>query len=214
MEAPPDLKDFVATSIRNERAAKSAAKEVVAQEKKAQTDRPCFQGAPPETIEACPRHIEQLRDLFAYDKATGKLWLAFNDPPNLATTPGRNGHGRVSFYTMTAASARVVWLLHHGRWPDGKLGRRDNDVRNDRIENLYEPRVEREQAARRAAMAEPKVFGKRVRKNPSRGVARCGPDHWQAYVRIDGKQKGLGRFKTEAEAIAARAAWDGGLDLV
>lgn len=215
LKMEPDLKDFISVALDQARLQEALQKQRSEVEAVKTTVGLafCFQGTPPKTIEECPAHIDKLRDMFRYDAATGKLHYAFQPGPiTLVTTPGRNGHGRVSFYTMTSASGRMVWLLHHGRWPNGKLGRRDKDVTNDRIENLYEPRAERNAAAPIAAAGA--TPAKRVRKNPSRGVSRCGPDHWQAYARVAGRQKGLGRFTTEDEALAARAAWDRGEDLV
>lgn len=165
----------------------------------------------PETREQMVKAIAQVRDLLRYDPETGILRYRHQETPgrpgnwrSLATVKGRNGYATVKLYGMTVYAAQVVWLLHHGRWPYGRLKRRDGDTLNDRIENLREPREE------------PVVVpsGQRIRRNASRGVARCGEDHWQAYCRVNGKQVGLGRFDTEAEALAARAAWGRGDDLV
>lgn len=172
-----------------------------------------FQRPWPKTLAECeaPEFVPKMLDLFDYDPATGFIWQKYNprsNPLSRMTTIGRSGFGRVSFYELSVASAKLVWFIHHRRWPRGQLRHLDDDKANDRIENLAE--------ARRAPsrLDEPLEWVpgglRRVRKNPSRGVARCGPDHWQAYCRVDGKQKSLGRFDTEAEALAARAAWERG----
>lgn len=169
-----------------------------------------YQHPQPKTREEAVAMIGKVRDLLRYESDTGKLRYRHQETPgapdwhSLATNPGRNGYATVNLYGMQVYAAQVVWLLHHGRWSHGRLKRRDGDTFNDRIENLYEPR------------SEPVVVktGPRSRRNASRGVARCGPSHWQAYVRVGGRQIGLGRFKTEAEALQARADWDRGEDLV
>lgn len=171
----------------------------------------------PKTLAECerPEFVAKLLDLFEYDPATGYVWQRYNpksNPHSRMTTIGRSGFGRISFYELSSASAKIVWFLHHHRWPRGQLRHRDDNKANDRIENLIETR----DLPGRVDEALEWVPGalRRVRKNPSRGVARCGADHWQAYCRVNGKQKTLGRFKTEAEALAARAAWEKGHDLV
>lgn len=106
---------------------------------------------------------------------------------------------RIDGYTLQAA--KVVWLLHHGEWPDssGRISWRNGNTLDDRIENLE---IKAGQASRGRERTRPK------------GVARYY-DRWQAYVRFpDGRQKGLGTFRTQEEAVAAREAWDGAHDLV
>lgn len=154
-----------------------------------------------------PNHMEALRERFEYDPKTGKLYwriMSHSDPGRLATGRGLNGAGIVKFDSYAVPSGRMVWLLHKGAWPKGRLRRKDGDVTNDRIENLVDPAENRQEIP-------PTGTG---RRNKSRGVARCGPSHWQAYCRVNGKQYGLGKFKTEAEAIARRQEWEKGHDLV
>lgn len=171
----------------------------------------------PKTLADCerPEFVAKLMDVFEYDPETGYVWQRYNPrshPHSRMTTIGRSGFGRISFYNLSAASAKIVWFIHHHRWPRGQLRHLDDDKANDRIENLIETR----DVPTRLDESLEWVPGamRRVRKNPGRGVSRCGPNHWQAYCRVNGKQKGLGRFDTEAEALAARAKWERGEDLV
>lgn len=162
----------------------------------------CFRGAQPTSLADVPNHIDKARAMFEYDRETGLLYYAFTQRTESrlqerATQPyGLNGYGRVKLWGFGTSAANVVWLLHNGRWPVGRLRRRDGDPRNDRIENLYEF-----------------VRANLPGRGPSKGVARSGPHHWQAYTKVDGVQKYLGRFVTYEEAVAARAAWDRGEDL-
>lgn len=140
--------------------------------------------------------LPKWRLLLGYEPDTGLLiWkletpTEFNRGACVATYQGAGGVGMVRVDGFRVLAARVVWLLHHGRWPVGKLRRKDLDRSNDRIENLIESPTPR-----------------------PKGVARYGAK-WQAYVRNGYVQKFLGVFATEAEAAAARAAYDRGEDLV
>lgn len=173
-----------------------------------------FRDPLPKAREDVPQFIDKLRDVLTYDADTGDLRYRYGG--HLATyRPKGVKHGQVKVWTFTFSSAQVVWLIHKGQWPAGNLKRRDDDVRNDRIENLYCPKEEI-----RATGGEPAKTRKRIvqwegdaRPARSPGVAKYGANQWQAYVRVAGRQINLGRFKTEAEAIAARAAYDVG-DLV
>lgn len=183
---------------------------------KAELDRadlmkPLFErGSPPQTFMECEEQADKLRDMFRYDPETGLIYRRYVQEglkDHLATKhKGRESYGNIGFYGFTTSSANMVWLLHHGRWPIGRIKRRDNDSTNDRIENLYEPLPKNLTAI--------PFQGRRPRAKTSRGVARYGADRWQAYYRIDGKQFSLGKFKTEAEALAVRQAWERGDDLV
>jgi hypothetical protein len=111
-------------------------------------------------------------------------------PQRWATQVVRGAHVvRIDGFTIGAA--RLVWLLHHGRWPNGQLRRHDGDNLNDRIENLYE----RSQPGDVTHTAK-----------PSGGVARHY-HRWQAYGQAPEGRKHLGVFDTREEAQAAHDAW-------
>lgn len=151
---------------------------------------------------------------------------------------GMGGWNRVEVDKRKFTAAHVVWFLHHGTWPrNGKLARQDGNRCNDRIENLYDPVSLRHPGVRRfqdgweafvveegrkhrlgvfmteEAAIEAHAKWQRgelfpAKRKPARGVARYY-DRWQAYAPLPlGKRKFLGVFATEAEALAARAAWD------
>ena len=154
---------------------------------------------------------EALR-VFRYDPQTGWLFWRFLSEPKGATFEqrmratratffvGRNkGRGCVSIGSSRVIAARVVWLMHKGAWPEGNLRHLNGITTDDRIENLADKQT-----------VEPKKVFKR--KHP-KGVAPMGPNHWQAYARPNGGQKFLGKFKTQAEAVEARARYDAGQDL-
>ena len=187
-----------------EKAARDA-KEAEENEARRQAALPfCLRNPLPEVLSEVPMFMDKVRAFFLYHPS-GDLLCAWREPNErgriITKRRGVHGKGYVEFWGMQAPSDDVVWLIHHGRWPKTKLQHIDGDWRNDRIENLREPDA-----------IHTGVFG--MGRTPSRGVARSGPYHWQAYVKINGVQKNLGRFKSEEEALARRAAWDRGEDLV
>ena len=154
---------------------------------------------------------EALRVL-RYDPQTGWLfWRLLSEPKGLTLEQriqatratfyvGRNrSRGCISVGSSRVAAARIVWLMHKGAWPEGNIRHLNGDTKDDRIENL----------ADKQAVVVKKPF---VPKNP-KGVARLGADHWQAYANPNGQRKFLGKFKTQAEAVEARARYDAGQDL-
>jgi hypothetical protein len=164
----------------------------------------------PESLNDLGPILDRWPLMLKYDPESGELWWRYiiETHPNpqyldkreyLATYQTMYGNKSVNMIRvdgMATLAARVVWLLHHREWPPSPLGRRDGNYLNDRIENLYlkadEPTLPRD---------------RRPRRRPP-GVARLY-ERWQAYARLpDGRQKSLGTYATEAEAIAARARWD------
>lgn len=147
--------------------------------------------------------------LLKYDPETGLLLrryvlLSGMNPHPLQYTAsrravvGNRARNRVSVDGFRVDAANIVWLLHHGAWPERRLKRRDGDDLNDRIENLA---------------LDDLPADARQRRRPQ-GVARYR-NRWQAYAILpDGRQKNLGVHDTEAEAVAARKVWDDAQDLV
>lgn len=85
----------------------------------------------------------------------------------------------------------MAWALFHGEQPPEEIDHRNGVRDDDRIANL--------RPATRAQNAE-NVKGRGVRFEADRGK-------WLARVCVDYRQINLGRFDTEAEALAAvRAA--------
>lgn len=164
-----------------------------------------------------PWHLQDMGPILArwpmllkYDAASGELWRRYvietakypellDRREYVAGKPRGNGN-YVRIDGLTVSAARLVWLLHHGAWPDGAVQRRDDDPFNDRIENLY---LRQKEDVKRG----------RPRLRPP-GVSKLF-DEWQAYGDLGrGRRKYLGRFQTVEEAARARAAWDAANDLV
>ncbi|WP_079639600.1 HNH endonuclease [Sphingopyxis flava] len=164
--------------------------------------------------------IDDLRQLLAYDPATGVLtWLPrspemfagkseqarrktcacwngrFAGKPALIGIDGCGYHqGPINGRYFKAH--RVAWALHFGQWPRHEINHINGDPRDNRISNLrdVEHRVCHHNAARSKSnrSGAPGVFwNRRMRR-------------WQAFIRRDGKSQCLGRFHTLEEAAAAR----------
>lgn len=90
---------------------------------------------------------------------------------------------------------RLVWLYHHGEWPDGQLDHIDRDKRNNRIENLR-PATNAENLQNRLPSKGGVTLDKRKAMRP-----------WRARIMVDGRCISLGYYdtRTEAEAEYRRA---------
>lgn len=154
--------------------------------------------------------------MLRYDPHTGWIYWAYltahkSLTPEQAINATRatfySGRGRKTGYVTLGArrftAARVVWLLHKKAWPQTDLRHRNGNNSDDRMENLSDQPKPKTTARKKREFK---------RKHPV-GVAPMGPNHWQAYARPGGVAKFLGRFKTQEEAIAARARFDAGCDL-
>ena len=90
--------------------------------------------------------------------------------------------------------ARVVWLLHHGVWPDGEVDHIDCNSQNDSIENLRI--VNRFQNCQNTRGRTHKLF-KGTFQDKRNGKWHC---QLQAYGKVYGKYG----FATQLEAYEAR----------
>jgi hypothetical protein len=92
---------------------------------------------------------------------------------------------------------RLVWLWHHGVWPDGHIDHIDCDPTNNRIENLrVVSDAQNMQNIRKARV---------TNKLGVLGVIVQG-GQFRARLTVDGKSVHVGYFKTSAEAHAAYVA--------
>lgn len=92
---------------------------------------------------------------------------------------------------------RLVWLIHHNKWPEDQIDHINRDKADNRIENL-----------RAATNAENHQNKASCVNSSSRFVgvsweSRTGK--WQAQITTNGNRKYLGSFSTEDLAAAAYA---------
>lgn len=106
-----------------------------------------------------------------------------------------NGYIRVNVNGVSIAGHRVVWALHHGRWPVGPLDHINGNPSDNRIENLREATPSQNGANKR-------LDGRKTNISGHRGVTISG-NRFKADIRICGARIHLGRFDTLEEAGAA-----------
>lgn len=162
--------------------------------------------------------IEQLREAFDYDPATGVLTWRVRPRHHFATEHGQNifnaqNAGRAIFslnhgYVRTTVTIdgrrhclyvhRVAWALMHGEWPEADIDHRDLDTGNNRASNL------------RAATPQQNFANCAPRRHSKLGIkgVRVTPfGRFTARIRIARKEIHLGTFDSMEGAIESfRAA--------
>jgi len=80
---------------------------------------------------------------------------------------------------------RIIWMLHHGEWPQGELDHANRDSTDDRIENLRLATSNQNNANRGL-----------TRRNTSgyKGVVQRSPTRWVACISVDNRNIYLGQF--------------------
>lgn len=88
--------------------------------------------------------------------------------------------------------------MHNGHWPLGEVRHVNKILTDNRISNLIDST--KSENMRNAAM-------RSNNKSGVRGVYLfVRDDSWMATIKVDGKRRHLGTFKTKDAAIAARRA--------
>lgn len=92
--------------------------------------------------EAPPFAAELLRTLFIYDPSSGVLVWAKSGPNRrkgeIAGGFDKDGYRRVGVFSRQILASHIIWILVHGRLPDGDIDHRDLNRSNDRLDNLRE----------------------------------------------------------------------------
>lgn len=149
--------------------------------------------------------IDQVRTLFDYEPATGFLrWRVRRSRHAAGAVAGtmKIKHGKqwyvqVRFEGQWFAAHRLAFAWMTGRWPEHQIDHINLDRADNRWANLREATASQNSANRGAA---------RTSKTGVKGVIvveRYGVKKYEARIRIDGKQKHLGRFDSAQEAHRA-----------
>lgn len=115
---------------------------------------------------------------------------------DVAGGPDTHGYLQTTVDGRRRLNHRIIWLWHHGYTPEGMIDHRDQDHRNNRIDNLRE-------VSRMCNMLNSK------QQNSSSGVKgvywRKDTRKWRAQV-VYGTKAHLGSFKDFTEAVCHRLA--------
>lgn len=132
--------------------------------------------------------LEELWDKYSYNPFTGTLHRRDNDRP-LRGNRCKRSHQLSIHGTARHPYGVVVFAWINGRWPiqGMEIDHIDRNPFNNRCNNLREvtPRQNKQNTKR------------------ARGGAYLDSNAWFATIRIQGKSKYLGSFKTETEARLA-----------
>lgn len=147
--------------------------------------------------------VEEVREFLTYNPETGELrWLKSRGsraPAGaIAGTIGPDGY-RVIRVSRIYRAHVLAWVIMTGEWPELQIDHR-NGVRHDNRWNNLRLATQQQQNAN-AALRSDNTSG-------YRGVHFCkATNKWRAEIRVNGKGKKLGRFKSREEAHEAwRAA--------
>jgi hypothetical protein len=142
--------------------------------------------------------IDKIKERLSYDPESGTLTWRVDVARNVkagAVAGSLNNRGRlnVSFDNRPFQAHRVIWAMVYGYWPE-MIDHIDGNPQNNRLINL------------RAASA---LINSQNRRKPSKanttgylGVYRI-KDEFGSNIKIKGKTRHLGRFKTAEDAYSA-----------
>jgi len=140
---------------------------------------------------------QELRDLLDYNPDTGVFTYRRSVPRRKAGAPAggmNDGYLRIRFAGMKHPAHRLAWLYVHGCMPSMDIDHIDGDRMNNRISNLRE--------ATRSVNAQ--NLHKPTAQSESGWLGVTKHFHkFQARIRVDGKLRHIGSFKTPEEAHSA-----------
>lgn len=146
---------------------------------------------------------ERARELFDYDPNSGVLsWRIDRHGPKAGDEAGTDhrGYRRVSVDRSLVLSHLVIWVWWYGSEPKATIDHKDGDPSNNRIRNLRERNMSGQAQNRKLASNNTSGFT---------GVSRAKHNNtnpWTAHIKLNGRKKFLGGFKSAEEAAAAYAA--------
>jgi len=145
-------------------------------------------------------NIQDIYKLFLYNPETGHLfWRAAGRgraKTRSAGTKLSTGYIGVVVGSKRYFAHRLCWVLHYGRWPVDQIDHINGDKTDNRIKNLRE-----------ATNAQ---NGKNLKLSAKNTSGICGVSFdrqtgkWRATIKVDGKQRCLGRWVVFDDAVNAR----------
>lgn len=144
--------------------------------------------------------LDVLQSLFRYDPNTGDIfWIASGKgkiKKKAAGTQELSGYKGIVVNGKRIRAHIIAWALYHNKWPDDQLDHINGVKSDNRIANLRE--------------ATNSQNGKnlKIKSNNTSGTTGVGydkiNDKWRATIKVDGKQKNLGRYLNIEDAIFVR----------
>jgi hypothetical protein len=156
---------------------------------------------PPHVYQKPPEPtIEWLREHYALDVETGVLTRKTTVGKYLAGSEvgaaSNRDYRKMRIHRKNYLVHRIIFAIHHGRWPEGEVDHINRNRQDNRPANLRE-----------ATRAQNR-FNIPMRCNNTsgfKGVTRSG-NRWAASIRANNKSHRLGSFSTPEEASAAYEA--------
>ena len=164
--------------------------------------------------------IAELRRLVSLDAETGRLYWRRRSEPDFcgAKNPARacntwnsrfagkeafctlsgNGYLHGALHYRKVCAHRIVFALHHGRWPSNTIDHINGVKTDNSPENLRDVKhIEN-------------MRNQKARSNNTSGVTGVSLDSsrrkFEAYITVSGEKKCLGRFDSISDASAARSS--------
>ena len=145
---------------------------------------------------------EVLHKVFKYDPETGVLYNRIDRSSTAkkgevaGSLVKTTGYWQLHFFGKVIAMHRIVWLYHHGKWPNYEIDHIDGNPLNNRIENLRD------------------VVKRQNKLNSGKGVNNSSGcvgvswnkkhEKWEAYIYSNYKKIKLGYFTDKQDAVKAR----------
>lgn len=143
--------------------------------------------APTETI------LSQMKEFFEVDCEGNLLWKKSKGPRGKVGakvgTSTTHGRFRTIFLGKSYYNHRIIWYLHYGEWPNCDIDHKDNDPKNNKIENLRLCSRSQNCANKTSKRLYKGVYQKR--------------DKWYSSILKEGKSYHLGTFNTPEKAALA-----------
>ena len=144
--------------------------------------------------------VERVKELYDYDYETGYLISknqAYAGKPIKGRLNGSKSAWQLSLLRKDGSEVRtsygrVVFCWHHGRWPDETIDHINQDIRDNRVENLREANITLQQQNKSSFN-----YGASWQKSTNK---------WYARIFSNGKLKHLGLYETQKAAQEAYMA--------
>lgn len=143
---------------------------------------------------------DRLKELLCYDPSTGVfIWKVdrggMAKADTVAGTIPKGQYCIISIDSIVYPAHRLAWLYVHGEWPKDDIDHINNNRSDNRISNLRE--ATRSQNLQNASIMSNNTSG-------YKGVFWIkNKNRWSAQIKINGKRRRLGVFKTALDAHKA-----------